>query len=222
MIALASRPLSLRTALLAAAAIVAFMGVYCLAYNAVQGRTETIWNAFSWPVVNLLPFFAAFEAGKRTTEWAYRSGAIAVAVLTSLFLEFLVAVDFELAFEAVRRLPAALVVCALLALRELPSRSLQQPTEASALPLLPQQIDWISASGNYVILHGPGRRVIHRAALSQVEQALCHHGFVRVHRSSLVRRGAVARVRPSDIVLHDGTSIVTGARFRAALDQHLS
>ncbi len=222
MIALASRPLSSRTALLVAAAIVVLMGVYCLAYNASQGRSETLWNAFSWPVVNLLPFFAAFEAGKRRTAWSYRGCAILATIAISLILDFLAAGRLDIGFEVVRRLPATAAVCALLFLIDRPARSRFDAADVSALPLLPQQIDWISASGNYVILHAPGRRVIHRAALSQVERALFHHGFVRVHRSSLVRRGAVARVRPTDVVLRDGTSVATGARFRAALDEQLS
>ena len=218
MLALANRPLPLRTALFAASALIACMGIYCLAYNATQGRPETVWNAFSWPVINLLPFFAAFEAGKRSNGWRDRTVALTAGLLSSLVLELLAAGQIEVTFEMVRRLPAMLAVCALLALGDLPAKSARQPVDPAALSLLPHEIDWISASGNYVVLHGLGRRVVHRAALSKVEHALARHGFIRIHRSRLVRRSAVARVRPVDVVLHDGTSVPTGARFRATLD----
>ena len=67
-----TRPLSPQALLAILAAIVTFMAVYCLAYNALQGRTETITNAVAWPIVNILPFAIAAEAGKLV---AYNSKA---------------------------------------------------------------------------------------------------------------------------------------------------
>src|SRR5918993_874819 len=49
------------------------------------------------------------------------------------------------------------------------------------------------------------------------EQALADHGFVRIHRSTLVRRDRIARVRPEDVVLADGTHLKIGKRYRASL-----
>lgn len=214
-----SRPLPSRALLGLALVLVLALGLYCLAYNAAQGRVETVWNAFSWPVVNLLPFLAAFELGKRRGRWRERVAVLAGAALFSLLLDRAASGPLDPGFELVRRLPAIAVVLAALLIGDRLGDAAPRETEPAMLPLLPGQIDWVSASGNYVVLHGNGRTVLHRATLSQVERSLARHDFVRVHRSRLVRRGAVARVRSVDVVLHDGTSIATGARFRPAIDR---
>lgn len=48
-------------------------------------------------------------------------------------------------------------------------------------------ICWIDAAGNYVELHLPERRVLHRITLSALERRLDPAQFVRVHRSAIVR-----------------------------------
>jgi two-component system LytT family response regulator len=75
----------------------------------------------------------------------------------------------------------------------------------------------VAAAGNYVELRRGGRTVLHRAPLSHVQAEFERHGFVRIHRSILVRRMAIARVRPNDVILHDGTSLKTGKRYRSTL-----
>jgi DNA-binding LytR/AlgR family response regulator len=75
----------------------------------------------------------------------------------------------------------------------------------------------VSAAGNYVELRGSGRTVLHRAPLSHVQAELERHGFVRIHRSILVRRERIARVRRNDVILTDGTSLKTGKRYRSTL-----
>jgi hypothetical protein len=80
---------------------------------------------------------------------------------------------------------------------------------------------WIEAAGNYVELHTAGQAVLHRAPLSELESEL-GGGFVRVHRSRLVRRGAVAVVksRPSGdyvIRLTDGREVAGSRRYRRPL-----
>ena len=214
-----SRPLPSRIAVGLAVGLVLLMGIYCLAYNATQGRTETVWNAFSWPVINLLPFFAAFETGKRVPGLGGRALIVLGAASFSIGLDWAASDTVAIAFEAVRRIPAMVMVLAALMIGDRLALRAPRAVTESALPLLPRQIDWVASAGNYVVLHGSGRKVFHRATLAQVEASLARHDFVRVHRSRLVRRGAVARVRAVDVVLHDGTSIATGSRFRDALDQ---
>ena len=46
---------------------------------------------------------------------------------------------------------------------------------------------------------------------------LARHGFVRIHRSHLVRRDAIVRIRTADVILRDGTSLKIGKRFRTRL-----
>ena len=204
-------PLAAAALLPASIAIVVSVALYCLAYMALSGRSEPLGEAMMWAVVNILPWFLAFEAAKRAPSLVLKAGALAAALIVSMLLAGLPA---DPGFELVRRLPALMLVIGLLALGHLP---VARPQRAIEIPLLPRQIDWVSAAGNYVELHGSGRTIIHRSSLSSVEADLAAHGFVRIHRSTLVRRDAVARVRPNDVVLADGTSLPTGKRYRFTL-----
>lgn len=84
------------------------------------------------------------------------------------------------------------------------------------------EVVWIEAAGNYVELHCGSRPILHRAALSDMERQLHGAGFVRIHRSRLVRRGAVAQVesRPSGdyvVRLSDGRELAGSRRYRRPL-----
>lgn len=88
------------------------------------------------------------------------------------------------------------------------------------LPL--SEIDWVEAAGNYVELHRGATSVLHRTSLSGLERQLTDAGFVRIHRSRLVRRGAVEEVvsKPSgDFVvrLRDGHELMGSRRYRKPL-----
>lgn len=80
---------------------------------------------------------------------------------------------------------------------------------------------WVEAAGNYVELHRSASPVLHRAPLSEMERRLARAGFVRIHRSRLVRRDVIVAVesRPSgDFVvrLATGQTLLGSRRFRAA------
>lgn len=84
------------------------------------------------------------------------------------------------------------------------------------------QIDWIEAAGNYVELHWDGPPLLHRAALAEMERRAGTQGFVRIHRSRLVRRAAIAGVdsKPSgDFVvrLGGGAELAGSRRYRRPL-----
>lgn len=84
------------------------------------------------------------------------------------------------------------------------------------------EVAWVEAAGNYVELHRGGTPVLHRASLSQMERQLQGAGFVRIHRSRLVRRGAVAQVesKPSGdyvVRLADGRELAGSRRYRRPL-----
>lgn len=51
---------------------------------------------------------------------------------------------------------------------------------------------WLEAAGNYVQLHLAGRALLHRVALSRLEQHLDPRHFVRVHRGAIVRRAQMS------------------------------
>jgi hypothetical protein len=212
----------LKTSHLAALALGLSLAVtlYCLAYTALAGRSESPVEALAWTFANVLPWLAAFEAGKRCRRAAAKALVLAAALAVSLALGNQAGDGQSLGFEIVRRLPGLLIVAGLLAVAALPPR--RRPgaaAEPAVLPIPPEGIDWIAAAGNYVELHGRGRVVLHRAPLSLIEAQLATRGFVRVHRSTLVRRDSIARIRPLDVVLRSGVVLKTGKRYRARLGQ---
>lgn len=84
------------------------------------------------------------------------------------------------------------------------------------------EIEQIASAGNYVEISWGTRTLLHRATLGAVEAAL-GPGFVRVHRSRLVRRAAIRRIetdRSGDfaMTLASGAVARGSRRFRAALD----
>jgi DNA-binding LytR/AlgR family response regulator len=86
----------------------------------------------------------------------------------------------------------------------------------------PEEIDWVSAAGNYVELHGTCGTLLARRKLSDVETELASHGFVRVHRSRLVRQASIASIETRqsgdfDMLLRSGEAISGSRRFRANL-----
>jgi hypothetical protein len=81
---------------------------------------------------------------------------------------------------------------------------------------------WVEAAGNYVELHRGGEGILHRASLSEMQRRLERTGFVRIHRSRLVRREAVLAVesKPTgDFVvrLRDGRELAGSRRYRRPL-----
>ncbi|MEM6338073.1 MAG: response regulator transcription factor, partial [Bacteroidota bacterium] len=60
-----------------------------------------------------------------------------------------------------------------------------------------ETVDWIEADGNYVILHvGPKRHVV-RSTITRVAGRLDAQRFARIHRSAIVRLGAVRAFYPA-------------------------
>jgi hypothetical protein len=84
------------------------------------------------------------------------------------------------------------------------------------------EVVWIEAAGNYVELHRGVGGLLHRASLADMERQLQRAGFVRIHRSRLVRRDAIAGIdsKPTgDFVvrLHDGRELAGSRRYRHPL-----
>ena len=209
------RPLSLTwlTALIAGTALA--VALYCAGYAALSGREESFGSALGWALANVCPWLVAIETGKRARSWAAALLILALALAASLTLGFLTGASADaLPFETWRRLPAVLLSGAAIALFRSP---LGRTRTGSGIPLMPRQVDRVRAAGNYVELRASGRSVMHRTSLAAVEEQLAGHGFIRIHRSMLVRRDIIARVRPEDVVLSDGTHLRIGKRYRAAL-----
>jgi DNA-binding LytR/AlgR family response regulator len=80
------------------------------------------------------------------------------------------------------------------------------------------QIDWIEAARDYVLLHTSTRSWIMRATMGSLEKRLDPDRMMRVHRSAFVRPGAVAAVqRPGKgmlaLVLADGAEVPVGPAY---------
>jgi two-component system, LytTR family, response regulator len=108
------------------------------------------------------------------------------------------------------------------------------------LVLRPNEIDWMEACGDYVRLyvrlahgssglaHGSSGHEAHliRATLTDMEQRLGSHGFVRIHRSRLVnwdrvRELALDGERESVVVLKDGVRLNASHTCLKDLQQRL-
>jgi two-component system LytT family response regulator len=57
------------------------------------------------------------------------------------------------------------------------------------------EIDWIEAAGNYTQLWVGTRSYFLRESLQLLEERIQTHGFIRTHRSALVRLEAVRELR---------------------------
>jgi len=237
------QPLTPRSAALAALLVAAAGGLYCFVYNYAAGTPEPLSEGFLWALVNLCPWFVAFELSKRlnydpTGGWASSRGRIAAILLAtaalSVGLESLtwtwaqVRID-TLAFALVRRLPAAVLIVLLLLAIPLFQRHAGERGDgysaseaAASLPLLPHQIDWIKAAGNYLEIRASGRLVLQRMTMAAAQDLLAGHGFIRVHRSALVNRARIVRhVKgkvADEVQLTDGTRLRVGGAYRARVD----
>jgi len=73
-------------------------------------------------------------------------------------------------------------------------------------------IDWIEASGNYVVIHVGSTRHMMRETLAALETRLSPQKFLRLSRSALVNVDQIEAVQPSDraehvVVLKSGGSV---------------
>ena len=215
MLEILRRPLQMPQLIAGVAAAGLLVALYCIAYTSLAGRPETLAESLAWAVANVCPWLIAIEVGKRASGWRQVMGTLAAALIASIALGYILGVSSDgLGFEAVRRVPALLGIATIVTLLR---SGLGHDRSTRELPLLPRQIDWIRAAGNYIELRANGRTIVHRSSIGATEQALAGHGFVRIHRSTLVRRDRIARVRPEDVVLEDGTHLKIGKRYRAAL-----
>jgi hypothetical protein len=119
--------------------------------------------------------------------------------------------------------PATLAFTALVAIGRVLARG-QKTTHlvvadrGSALRVPLDTIEWLEAEDNYVLIHTADRSYTARQKIGDVETQLDAQRFVRVHRSAIVRVGAVRTVKALthgdyEVVLARGT-VVRGSRSR--------
>jgi DNA-binding LytR/AlgR family response regulator len=83
------------------------------------------------------------------------------------------------------------------------------------------QIDWIAAERDYVRIHTGAKSYLIRHSIGGLESRLDPADFVRVHRSSLVRRDRIVRIRHAAgrgaVVLSTGAEVPVSRRHMAAV-----
>ena len=119
--------------------------------------------------------------------------------------------------------PATLAFAALVAIghvlaRERKTTHLVVADRGSALRVPLDAIEWLEAEDNYVLIHTADRSYTARQKIGDVETQLDAQRFVRVHRSAIVRVGAVRTVKALthgdyEVILSRGT-VVRGSRSR--------
>jgi DNA-binding LytR/AlgR family response regulator len=74
-------------------------------------------------------------------------------------------------------------------------------------------VDWVRAERDYVLLHAGGNPYLLRHTMAGIEERLGRSDFLRIHRSALVRRERIAAIRragPRDILVQ----LATGEELR--------
>ena len=91
------------------------------------------------------------------------------------------------------------------------------------------EISWVGGAGNYVELHleNDDRPVLHRQTLSSMEQQLSPFGFIRIHRSALIKRQAIREIRPTDngdyiVTLKCGKNLNLSRRYKQNMQELIS
>jgi len=85
------------------------------------------------------------------------------------------------------------------------------------------QIDWLEASGNYVEIHAGKESFLHRERMRVLEAQLDPAEFVRIHRSIIVNRAAIAQIRPiaagdHAVILRGGQRLRLSRTYRSAIE----
>ncbi len=89
-----------------------------------------------------------------------------------------------------------------------------------------EEVDWIEADGNYLILHRGSERHLIRETLKNLEDRLDPDTFFRIHRSTIVNIDSVKELQKhfNDdhiVLMKDGSELVLSRRYRANLSEKL-
>jgi len=90
--------------------------------------------------------------------------------------------------------------------------------------LKPDEIVWVEAADNYVVLHLTTGRLMLRETMSAIEARLGTTGFARVNRSAIVQLGQIKEIQPAlhgdyTVVLREGTKLPLSRSLRGRLDK---
>jgi two-component system LytT family response regulator len=86
-----------------------------------------------------------------------------------------------------------------------------------------QEIDWIEAQGNYILLHASGQEYLHRETMARMEATLDPGMFARIHRSTIVNVERIKELHPLfrgdyTVILRGGQELTLGKAYRSRLN----
>jgi two-component system LytT family response regulator len=89
------------------------------------------------------------------------------------------------------------------------------------------EIDWIEAADNYVVVHAGRDTHLLRDTMNRLESRLDPNRFVRIRRSSMVNVDRIKELRPLfhgeyEVVLLDGQTLASSRRYRGRVDALLA
>lgn len=108
---------------------------------------------------------------------------------------------------------------------EQPPERLAFRVDGRVVFLKPEEIAWVEAADNYVVLHlTDTKRLMLRETLSALEQRLGDAQFARINRSAIVRLDQVKELQPTlhrdyMVVLRDGTRLPLSRNLRGQLEK---
>jgi two-component system LytT family response regulator len=99
-------------------------------------------------------------------------------------------------------------------------------TEGRVLLLKNEDVDWVEAADNYVILHVAADTHMLRETMTSIESRLPSDKFIRVNRSTIVNIDRIKELQPLFhgeyvIILKNGTKVTLSRGYREKLDQLL-
>lgn len=77
---------------------------------------------------------------------------------------------------------------------------------------------YIKADGNFVQIVTSDQMYMPTGTITKLEEKLKADVFLRVHRSYLVHRGAIAKVTKNDVILRGGQEIPIGDQYRSKIN----
>lgn len=100
------------------------------------------------------------------------------------------------------------------------------PVKGGSVRVPVDQIEWIEAARDYVLIHTPVRSHIHRTTMSALERRLDPAHLMRVHRSAFVRPNLVEQVErhangSMTLTLRDGATVPVGPSYAKGLTAQL-
>lgn len=101
------------------------------------------------------------------------------------------------------------------------------PTAAGRVRVGLDEIDWIEAARDYILLHTARRCHILRMTMAGLEAEIAGSGLTRVHRSAFVRLDRVAEVRRPTrwqmaLIMRDGVTTPVGSSYVARVQDLLN